>query len=311
MKERKILVAGGSGMVGSSILRKLKEHGYNNLLLPKRSELDLLDQSSVYHYLNKNKPDFIFIAAAKVGGILANDNFSADFLFENLQIQNNLIHGAHLADINNIIFLGSSCVYPRMAPQPIKEEYLLTGPFEKTNEGYAIAKISGIKLCEHYKKQYNRNYYSVMPTNLYGPNDNFDLNSSHVIPALLRKFHEAKNNDSPSVTLWGDGSPLREFLHVDDCASACLFLMNEFNDYGPVNVGTGSDISILNLAKLIADKIAFKGEILLDSSKPNGTPKKQLDVSKINDLGWKASIALDNGIESVCLILDDELKVYQ
>ena len=296
MKERKILVAGGSGMVGSSILRKLKEHGYNNLLLPKRSELDLLDQSSVYHYLKKNKPDFIFIAAAKVGGILANDNFSADFLFENLQIQNNLIHGAHLADINNIIFLGSSCVYPRMAPQPIKEEYLLTGPFEKTNEGYAIAKISGIKLCEHYKKQYNRNYYSVMPTNLYGLNDNYDLRNSHVLPALIKKIHDAKENEKKEIMIWGSGEPKREFLYVDDLADACIHLM-KINYTGEIiNIGTGKDLTITDLAKKIISIVGVKVKLKYDKNYPDGTPRKVLDVSKILGLGWKPKITLEEGI---------------
>ena len=296
MKERKILVAGGSGMVGSSILRKLKEHGYNNLLLPKRSELDLLDQSSVYHYLKRNKPDFIFIAAAKVGGILANDNFSADFLFENLQIQNNLIHGAHLADINNIIFLGSSCVYPRMAPQPIKEEYLLTGPFEKTNEGYAIAKISGIKLCEHYKKQYNRNYYSVMPTNLYGLNDNYDLRNSHVLPALIKKIHDAKENEKKEIMIWGSGEPKREFLYVDDLADACIHLM-KINYTGEIiNIGTGKDLTITDLAKKIISIVGVKVKLKYDKNYPDGTPRKVLDVSKILGLGWKPKITLEEGI---------------
>ena len=296
MKERKILVAGGSGMVGSSILRKLKEHGYNNLLLPKRSELNLLDQSSVYHYLKKNKPDFIFIAAAKVGGILANDNFSADFLFENLQIQNNLIHGAHLADINNIIFLGSSCVYPRMAPQPIKEEYLLTGPFEKTNEGYAIAKISGIKLCEHYKKQYNRNYFSVMPTNLYGLNDNYDLRNSHVLPALIKKIHDAKENEKKEIMIWGSGEPKREFLYVDDLADACIHLM-KINYTGEIiNIGTGKDLTITELAKKIISIVGVKVKLKYDKNYPDGTPRKVLDVSKILGLGWKPKITLEEGI---------------
>ena len=296
MKERKILVAGGSGMVGSSILRKLKEHGYNNLLLPKRSELDLLDQSSVYHYLKRNKPDFIFIAAAKVGGILANDNFSADFLFENLQIQNNLIHGAHLADINNIIFLGSSCVYPRMAPQPIKEEYLLTGPFEKTNEGYAIAKISGIKLCEHYRKQYNRNYFSVMPTNLYGLNDNYNLRNSHVLPALIKKIHDAKENEKKEIIIWGSGEPKREFLYVDDLADACIHLM-KINYTGEIiNIGTGKDLTITDLAKKIISIVGVKVKLKYDNNYPDGTPRKVLDVSKILGLGWKPKITLEEGI---------------
>jgi GDP-L-fucose synthase len=298
-------------MVGSSIVRLLMSSGYSNLILKSSQELDLKDTNAVSNFFSSHNVEYVFLCAAKVGGILENSNKPGEFLYENLMIQSNVIHQSYVHNVKKLLFLGSSCIYPKMSVQPIKEEYLLSGFLEPTNQSYAIAKITGIQMCDSYRTQYGCDFISAMPTNLYGPNDNFDLNSSHVIPALLRKFHEAKNNDSPSVTLWGDGSPLREFLHVDDCASACLFLMKEFNDYGPVNVGTGSDISILNLAKLIADKIAFKGDILLDSSKPNGTPKKQLDVSKINDLGWKAYIALDNGIESVCLILDDELKVYQ
>jgi GDP-L-fucose synthase len=310
-KESLIFVAGHNGMVGSSIVRLLKRRGYSNLVLKSSQELDLKDTNAVSNFFSTYDVEYVFMCAAKVGGILENSNKPGEFLYENLMIQSNVIHQSYVHNVKKLLFLGSSCIYPKMSDQPIKEEYLLSGFLEPTNQSYAIAKITGIQMCDSYRTQYGCDFISAMPTNLYGPNDNFDLNSSHVIPALLRKFHEAKNNDSPSVTLWGDGSPLREFLHVDDCASACLFLMNEFNDYGPVNVGTGTDISILNLAKLIADKIAFKGEILLDTSKPNGTPKKQLDVSKINDLGWKASIALDNGIESVCLMLDDELKVYQ
>jgi GDP-L-fucose synthase len=310
-KESLIYVAGHNGMVGSSIVRLLKKNGYNNLILKSSSELDLKDTNLVSSFFSNHKIEYVFLCAAKVGGILENSNKPGEFLYDNLMIQNNIIHQSYLHKVKKLLFLGSSCIYPKMSVQPIKEEYLLSGLLEPTNQSYAIAKITGIQMCDSYRKQYSCNFISAMPTNLYGPNDNFDLKSSHVIPALLRKFHEAKKNDLKTVTLWGDGSPLREFLHVDDCASACLFLMKEFNDYGPVNVGTGSDISILALAKLIATKIDFKGEIKLDLSKPNGTPKKQLDVSKINNLGWKASISLENGIQSVCLILDDELKNYQ
>lgn len=310
-KESLIFVAGHNGMVGSSVVRLLKSSGYNNLILKSSKELDLKDTNSVSTFFSSQNIEYVFLCAAKVGGILENSSKPGEFLYDNLMIQNNVIHQSYVHNVKKLLFLGSSCIYPKMSIQPIKEEYLLSGFLEPTNQSYAIAKITGIQMCDSYRKQYGCDFISAMPTNLYGPNDNFDLNSSHVIPALLRKFYEAKKNGDESIILWGDGSPLREFLHVDDCACACLFLMNEFSDLGPVNVGTGSDISILNLAKLIADKIDFKGEIILDTSKPNGTPKKQLDVSKINKLGWKASISLEDGIQSVCSILDDELKDYQ
>lgn len=310
-KESLIFVAGHNGMVGSSVVRLLKSIGYNNLILKSSKELDLKDTNAVSTFFSSQNIEYVFLCAAKVGGILENSNKPGEFLYDNLMIQNNVIHQSYVHDVKKLLFLGSSCIYPKMSIQPIKEEYLLSGFLESTNQSYAIAKITGIQMCDSYRTQYGCDFISAMPTNLYGPNDNFDLNSSHVIPALLRKFYEAKKNGKKSVIIWGDGSPLREFLHVDDCASACLFLMNDFSDFGPVNIGTGSDISILNLAKLIADKIGFQGEIILDTSKPNGTPKKQLDVSKINKLGWKASIALEDGIQSVCSILDYELKNYQ
>ena len=310
-KESLIFVAGHNGMVGSSVVRLLKSIGYNNLILKSSKELDLKDTNAVSTFFSSQNIEYVFLCAAKVGGILENSNKPGEFLYDNLMIQNNVIHQSYVHNVKKLLFLGSSCIYPKMSIQPIKEEYLLSGFLESTNQSYAIAKITGIQMCDSYRTQYGCDFISAMPTNLYGPNDNFDLNSSHVIPALLRKFYEAKKNGKKSVIIWGDGSPLREFLHVDDCASACLFLMNDFSDFGPVNIGTGSDISILNLAKLIADKIGFQGEIILDTSKPNGTPKKQLDVSKINKLGWKASIALEDGIQSVCSILDYELKSYQ
>ena len=310
-KESLIFVAGHNGMVGSSVVKLLKSIGYNNLILKSSKELDLKDTNAVSTFFSSQNIEYVFLCAAKVGGILENSNKPGEFLYDNLMIQNNVIHQSYVHNVKKLLFLGSSCIYPKMSIQPIKEEYLLSGFLESTNQSYAIAKITGIQMCDSYRTQYGCDFISAMPTNLYGPNDNFDLNSSHVIPALLRKFYEAKKNGKKSVIIWGDGSPLREFLHVDDCASACLFLMNDFSDFGPVNIGTGSDISILNLAKLIADKIGFQGEIILDTSKPNGTPKKQLDVSKINKLGWKASIALEDGIQSVCSILDYELKSYQ
>ena len=292
----KIFVAGHNGLVGSAIVKKLKSKGYKNILTAERRKLDLLDQKAVFNFLKKNKPKIVIIAAAKVGGIYANNEFGAEFIYENLQIQNNLIHGAHLADINNIIFLGSSCVYPRMAPQPIKEEYLLTGPFEKTNEGYAIAKISGIKLCEHYKKQYNRNYYSVMPTNLYGLNDNYDLRNSHVLPALIKKIHDAKENEKKEIMIWGSGEPKREFLYVDDLADACIHLM-KINYTGEIiNIGTGKDLTITELAKKIISIVGVKVKLKYDKNYPDGTPRKVLDVSKILGLGWKPKITLEEGI---------------
>lgn len=295
-KDAKIFVAGHNGMVGSAIARNLEAKGYTRILTQTRQELDLLDQKAVQSYLKKHQPDFIFIAAAKVGGIQANNVYRADFLYQNLMIEANLIHGAHEANIQRLCFLGSSCIYPRDCPQPIKEEYLLTGPLELTNEPYAIAKIAGIKLCESYNRQYSRQYISVMPTNLYGPNDNYDLNNSHVLPALIRKAHEAKQNNEPTLTVWGTGNPRREFLYVDDLAEACVFLM-ERNYHGPLlNVGTGEDVTIKDLAETINEIVGFKGELVFDSMKPDGTPRKLLDISKLKSLGWEPSVCLSDGV---------------
>lgn len=295
-KESKIYVAGHKGMVGSALVRCLRADGYENLLTPGRSELDLLDQQAVHDYLRRERPDYIFIAAAKVGGIQANNTYRAEFLYQNLVIETNLIHGAHLAGVQQLMFLGSSCIYPRDCPQPIKEEYFLTGPLESTNEPYAIAKIAGIKLCESYNRQYGRQYVSVMPTNLYGPNDNYDLNNSHVLPALIRKAHEAKLRGDEQYVVWGTGAPRREFLYVDDLADACVFLMKQ-NYNGPLlNVGTGEDVTIRELASIVMDIAGFPGATVFDTSKPDGTPRKLLDVSRINALGWRAKTSLRDGI---------------
>lgn len=298
-KSAKIYIAGHRGMVGSAILRALKAQGYSNFLLRTSSELDLRNQKHVSEFFSKEKPEFVFLAAAKVGGICANNTYRAEFLYDNLMIQNNVIHEAYLNSVKKLLFLGSSCIYPKMAPQPIKEEYLLSGLLEPTNEPYAIAKIAGIKMCDAYRAQYGCNFISAMPTNLYGPNDNYDLNNSHVLPALLCKFANAKRLGADTVTIWGTGSPLREFLHADDLAAACLFLMKSYNDPGWVNVGCGEDISILKLAQMVKKIVNFEGGILFDSSKPDGTPRKLLDVSKISKLGWKSSINLQDGIKQV------------
>ncbi|TXC85051.1 GDP-L-fucose synthase [Luteibaculum oceani] len=298
-KAAKIYVAGHRGMVGSAIVRKLKQEGYSNLVYKTSSELDLRNQSAVNTFFESEKPEIVFLAAAKVGGIVANNTYRADFLYDNLLIASNIIKAAHDFKSEKLLFLGSSCIYPKLAPQPLKEEYLLSGYLEPTNEPYAIAKIAGIKLCEEYRNQYNCNFISAMPTNLYGPNDNYDPQNSHVLPALIRKFHEAKLNGSKSVTLWGTGSPKREFLHVDDLAEACLFLMDNYNDSQFLNVGVGEDLSILELAELIKDIVGFEGEIVHDTSKPDGTPRKLMDVTRINNLGWKAKISLQEGIKSV------------
>jgi GDP-L-fucose synthase len=298
-KTDKIYVAGYRGMVGSAILRALKASGYTNFLLRTSSELDLRNQQAVAEFFASEKPDYVFLAAAKVGGIIANNTYRADFIYENLMIQNNVIHQAYVNKVKKLMFLGSSCIYPKLAPQPLKEEYLLTGLLEATNEPYAIAKIAGIKMCDAYRDQYGCNFISVMPTNLYGPNDNYDLKNSHVLPAMLRKFITAKRNDEISVTIWGTGSPKREFLHADDLAAACLFLMENYNDSGLVNIGIGTDISILDLARLVKKIVGFRGEILTDPSKPDGTPRKLMDVSKLNGLGWKATITLEEGIQKV------------
>lgn len=298
-KSSKIYIAGHRGMVGSSILRALKAKGYSNFLLKTSAELDLRNQQAVADFFALEKPDYVFLAAAKVGGIVANNTYRADFIYENMMIQSNVIHQAYLNGVKKLLFLGSSCIYPKLAPQPLKEDYLLTGLLEPTNEPYAIAKIAGIKMCDAYRAQYGCNFISVMPTNLYGPNDNYDLNNSHVLPALLRKFITAKNNGDTSVTIWGTGSPLREFLHADDLAAACLFLMENYNEAGLVNIGVGEDISILDLAKMVKQIVGFEGDIITDTTKPDGTPRKLMDVSKLTNLGWKASISLEQGIQKV------------
>jgi GDP-L-fucose synthase len=295
----KIYVAGHRGVVGSAITRLLQSKGYNNLLFRTSKELDLRNQQEVDHFFEKEKPQFVFLAAAKVGGIMANNIYRGEFIYENMEVQNNVIHHAWKNGVEKLMFLGSSCIYPKLCPQPIKEEYLLTGLLEPTNEPYAIAKIAGIKMCDAYRSQYGCNFISIMPTNLYGPNDNYDLNNSHVLPALIRKFHEAKLNNEPFVSLWGTGSPRREFLHSDDMAGACLFLMQHYNEPGIINVGTGEDITISQLADLMQDITGYKGEIHWDSSKPDGTPRKLMDVSKLNNLGWRYTIPLRKGIEQV------------
>ena len=298
-KLSKIYIAGHRGMVGSSILRSLQSSGFTNFVFKTSSELDLRNQQAVSDFFANEKPEYVFLAAAKVGGIIANNTYRADFIYENLMIQSNVIHNAYLNNVKKLLFLGSSCIYPKIAPQPLKEEYLLTGLLEPTNEPYAIAKIAGIKMCDAYRDQFGCNFISVMPTNLYGPNDNYDLNNSHVLPALLRKFITATQNGIESVTIWGSGSPMREFLHADDLADACLFLMNNYNEAGLVNIGIGEDISILDLAKLVKKIVGFKGEIIKDTTKPDGTPRKLMDVSKINNLGWKAKISLEEGVNRV------------
>lgn len=286
-------------MVGSAILRKLKKAGYVNFLLKSHAELDLLDQVAVSKFFQAEKPEYVFLAAAKVGGIKANDEYSAEFIYQNLTIQNNVIHIAHLYGVKKLLFLGSSCIYPKFCPQPIKEEYLLTGELEPTNEAYAIAKIAGIKMCQMYRKQYGCDFISAMPTNLYGPNDNYHPENSHVLPALIRRFHEAKTENQSEVTCWGSGTPKREFLHVDDLADACLFLMNNYSDYPQVNVGTGQDLTIKELAELIGEVVGYRGKILWDKSKPDGTPRKLLDVSKLINFGWEYKISLEHGLKSV------------
>ncbi|WP_291103321.1 MULTISPECIES: GDP-L-fucose synthase family protein [unclassified Flavobacterium] len=298
-KKDKIYIAGHRGMVGSALLRKLQTEGFSNFVLRTSAELDLRNQQAVADFFAQEKPDYVFLAAAKVGGIIANSTYKADFIYENLMIQNNVIHQAYVNGVQKLMFLGSSCIYPKLAPQPLKEEYLLTGELEPTNEPYAIAKIAGIKMCDAYRDQYGCNFISVMPTNLYGPNDNYDLNKSHVLPAMLRKFIMAKRNGEADVTIWGTGSPKREFLHADDLAEACLFLMENFNESGLVNIGIGEDISILDLAYLVRKIVGFEGEILTDPSKPDGTPRKLMDVSKLNGLGWKAKTTLEEGIQKV------------
>ena len=298
-KEDKIYIAGHRGMVGSAIYRKLKQLGFQNIITRTSKELNLINQEQTEQFFKTEKPDFVFLAAAKVGGIHANNIYRADFLYENLMIQNNVIHSAHITEVKKLLFLGSSCIYPKMAPQPLTEDALLTGLLEPTNEPYAIAKIAGIKMCEAYRDQYGANYISAMPTNLYGPNDNYDLQNSHVLPALIRKFHEAKENGIPEVEIWGSGKPMREFLHVDDLAEACVFLMNQYNEKQFVNIGTGEDITIKDLALLIKEIVGYQGNLTFDSTKPDGTPRKLMDVSRIHALGWKHKIDLRDGIQSV------------
>ncbi|RQO67836.1 GDP-fucose synthetase [Pedobacter sp. KBW06] len=296
-KNAKIYVAGHRGMVGSAIYRKLVKEGYSNLLTRTSAELDLRNQQAVTDFFEAEKPEYVFLAAAKVGGIVANNTYRADFLYENLSIQNNVIHQAYKTGVKKLMFLGSSCIYPKLAPQPLKEEYLLTGLLEETNEPYAIAKISGIKMCDAYRAQYNCNFISVMPTNLYGYNDNYHPQNSHVLPALIRRFHEAKENGLAEVSIWGSGSPLREFLFADDLAEACYFLMQNFNEGGFLNIGTGHDLSIKDLALLVKKIVGFEGGLTFDSSKPDGTPRKLMDVSKLHALGWKHQIELEEGIQ--------------
>ncbi|HEX5310254.1 GDP-L-fucose synthase [Aquabacterium sp.] len=304
-KNAKIFVAGHRGMVGSALVRKLQALGYTQVITRSRQELDLLNQQAVHDFMHAERPDYLFIAAAKVGGIQANNVFRADFIYQNLIIEANLIHSAHTAGVQRLMFLGSSCIYPKLAPQPLKEDYLLTGPLEPTNEPYAIAKIAGIKLCEAYNDQYGRQYISVMPTNLYGPNDNYDLNNSHVLPALIRKAHEAKQQGQASLTVWGSGTPMREFLYADDLADACVYLM-ETGYSGPlVNIGTGQDITIRQLAETIVKVVGFQGDLSFDASKPDGTPRKLMDVSRLSSLGWTAKTSLEDGIR---LAYQDFLK---
>jgi GDP-L-fucose synthase len=298
-KNAKIYVAGHRGMVGSAIVRKLQSEGYNNLVLRTSSELDLRNQSQVDIFFATEKPEYVFLAAAKVGGIMANNTYRADFLYENLMIESNVIHQSYVHKVKKLLFLGSSCIYPKLAPQPLKEEYLLSGYLEETNEPYAIAKIAGIKLCENYRRQYGCDFISVMPTNLYGPNDNYDLEKSHVIPALIRKFDEAKMSNLPSVEVWGSGTPLREFMHVDDLADACLFLMNHYSEDEFINIGSGQELSISELAELMKKVIGVNTELKFDTSKPDGTPRKFMSTSKIRRLGWSPKISLENGIETV------------
>lgn len=305
-KSSKVYVAGHRGMVGSAIVRKLQAEGYTNLVLRNSTELDLRNQSQVENFFASEKPEYVFLAAAKVGGIMANNTFRADFLYENLMIESNVIHQSYVHKVKKLLFLGSSCIYPKVAPQPLKEEYLLSAYLEETNEPYAIAKIAGIKLCENYRRQYGCDFISAMPTNLYGPNDNYDLNNSHVIPALIRKFHEAKVNNLPSVEVWGSGNPLREFMHVDDLADACLFLMDKYSEVRHVNVGSGEEISIKDLALTIKSIVKFSGELRFDTAKPNGTPRKLMDISILKKMGWRCQIDLFTGLK---IIIDSKLFI--
>lgn len=298
-KSSKIYVAGHRGMVGSAIVRKLQAEGYTNLIVRTSAELDLRNQAAVEKFFADEKPAYVFLAAAKVGGIMANNTYRADFLYENLMIETNVIHQSFVQGVKKLLFLGSSCIYPKLAPQPLKEEYLLSGFLEETNEPYAIAKIAGIKLCESYRRQYGCDFISAMPTNLYGPNDNYDLKNSHVIPALIRKFKDARKNNLPQVEVWGTGTPLREFLHADDLAGACLFLMNHYSGEQFVNVGSGKDQSIAEIAQLISNLVGYKGKIFFDTTKPDGTPRKLMDVSKLNAMGWLPTIQLEDGLQEI------------
>lgn len=310
-KKSKIYLAGHRGLVGSAIKRKLESKGYSNLIFRTHGELDLTNQQAVNEFFEREKPEYVFLAAAKVGGILANNTYPAEFIYENLMIEANIIHASYRNGVKKLLFLGSSCIYPKLAPQPLKEEYLLTGPLEETNEAYAIAKIAGIRLCKHYNQQYVTNFISVMPTNLYGPNDNFDLETSHVMPALIRKFHEAKVKNEPEVVIWGTGKPLREFMHVDDMADACVYLMEKYNtdDIGEfVNIGVGKDITIGELSEVIKEIVGFEGTIRKDLSKPDGTPQKLLDITKLSSLGWKAKISLRDGIEQTYEWYQSQIK---
>jgi GDP-L-fucose synthase len=304
-KHSKIYIAGHRGMVGSAIYRKLVKEGYTNLITRTSKELDLRDQRAVFEFFQAENPDYVFLAAAKVGGIVANNTYRADFLYENLEIQNNIIHQSYKHGVKKLMFLGTSCIYPKLAPQPLKEEYLLTGLLEETNEPYAIAKIAGIKMCDAYRAQYGCDFISVMPTNLYGYNDNYHPQNSHVLPALIRKFHEAKVNGTPEVIIWGSGSPMREFLFADDLADACYFLMENYNEATLINIGTGEDLTIKDLALLIKKVVGFEGELTFDSTKPDGTPRKLMDVSKLHSLGWKHQVELEQGVD---LAYQDFLK---
>jgi len=298
-KNAKIFVAGHRGLVGSAIVRRLTEEGFENLVVRTSSELDLRDQGKTFAFFRDERPDYVFLAAAKVGGIVANQSKPADFIYDNLMIECNTIQGAFLAGVKKLLFLGSTCIYPRMAPQPIREEALLTGPLEPTNEAYAIAKIAGIKMCQSYNRQHGTRYISAMPTNLYGPNDNFDLTTSHVLPALIRKFHEAKAAGAPNVSIWGSGTPFREFVHVDDVADASLFLMQRYEGWEPVNIGSGEELTIGELARLVKETVGFAGEIVFDTSKPDGTPRKLSDVGRIRGMGWRHRIPLAEGVKGV------------
>lgn len=303
----KIYIAGHRGMVGSAIERKLRKEGFNNIITKTSKELDLRNQQAVNDFFATEKPNYVFLAAAKVGGIVANNTYRAEFIYDNLMMEANIIHAAYANNVTKLMFLGSSCIYPKLAPQPLKEEYLLQGYLEQTNQPYAIAKIAGIELCDSYRAQYGCNFISVMPTNLYGPNDNYDLEKSHVLPALLRKFITAKRNGDANVTLWGTGSPMREFLYVDDLAEACFYLMNNYNEKGLVNVGSGTDVTIKQLAEIVKNTVGFEGEVVWDTTKPDGTPRKLMDVSKLEGLGWRASITLEQGVAMVY----DEIKDIQ